>query len=163
MKWIDLGYRGCLEWNSDRAVVVEVVITLIMKMKMKMRMMLRWMKTKNRQRVIAWVIRHYLMYVVSKSEGQSNRLIIIIIMMMMMLMMMMMMMIMVMIIIIIIIILCLPLAVFIALMLVHPRKCLKQKIQMKLNRVKNPNWLEANQLAIYKRTALQHCLEDEFW
>ena len=79
MKWIHLGYRGCLEWNSDRGVVVEVVITLIMKMKMKMRMMLRWMKTKNRQRVIAWVIRHYLMYVVSKSEGQSNHLIIMII------------------------------------------------------------------------------------
>ena len=28
---------------------------------------------------------------------------------------------------------------------------LKQIIQIKLNRVKNPNWPEANQLAIYKR------------
>ena len=54
----------------------------------------------------------------------------------------------IMIIIMIIIILCLPLAVFIALMLVHPSKCLKQIIQKKLNRVKNHNWLEANQLAI---------------
>ena len=42
-------------------------------------------------------------------------------------------------------------AVFIALMLVGPGKCLKQIIQIKLNRVKNPNWPEANQLAIYKR------------
>ena len=42
-------------------------------------------------------------------------------------------------------------AVFIALMLVGPSKCLKQIIQMKLNRVKNPNWLEADQLVIYKR------------
>ena len=42
-------------------------------------------------------------------------------------------------------------AVFIALMLVGPSKCLKQIIQIKLNRVKNPNWPEANQLAIYKR------------
>ena len=48
----------------------------------------------------------------------------------------------------IIIILCLPLAVYIALMLVHPSKCLKQIIQKKLNRVKNRNWLGANQLAI---------------
>ena len=32
-----------------------------------------------------------------------------------------------------------------------PSKCLKQIIQIKLNRVKNPNWPEANQLAIYKR------------
>ena len=30
-------------------------------------------------------------------------------------------------------------------------KCLKQIIQIELNRVKNPNWPEANQLAIYKR------------
>ena len=30
-------------------------------------------------------------------------------------------------------------------------KCLKQIIEIKLNRVKNPNWPEANQLAIYKR------------
>ena len=41
-------------------------------------------------------------------------------------------------------------AVFIALMLVGPRKFLKQIVQIKLNRVKNPNWREANQLAIYK-------------
>ena len=34
-------------------------------------------------------------------------------------------------------------------MLVGPSKCLKQKIE--LNSVKNPNWPEANQLAIYKR------------
>ena len=41
---------------------------------------------------------------------------------------------------------------FIALTLVRPSKCLKQIIQMKLNRVKNPpNWPEAIQLAIYKR------------
>ena len=48
---------------------------------------------------------------------------------------------------------CLPLAVFIALMLVglSLRKCLKQIILIKHNRVKNPNWLEANQLAFYKR------------
>ena len=36
-------------------------------------------------------------------------------------------------------------------MLVGPSKCLKQIIQIELNRVKNPNWQEANQLAIYKR------------
>ena len=42
-------------------------------------------------------------------------------------------------------------AVFIALMLVGPSKCLKQIIQIKLNRVRKPNWPEANQLAIYKR------------
>ena len=41
-------------------------------------------------------------------------------------------------------------AVFIALMLVGLSKCLKQIIQIKLNRVKNPNWPEANELAIYK-------------
>ena len=35
-------------------------------------------------------------------------------------------------------------------MLVGPSKCVKQIIQIELNRVKNPNWLEANQLAIYK-------------
>ena len=35
-----------------------------------------------------------------------------------------------------------------ALMLVGPSKCLKQIIQIELNRVKNPNWPEANQLAI---------------
>ena len=36
-------------------------------------------------------------------------------------------------------------------MLAGPSKCLKQIIQIELNRVKNPNWPEANQLAIYKR------------
>ena len=38
-------------------------------------------------------------------------------------------------------------------MLVGPSKCLKQIIQIELNRVKNPYWPwpEANQLAIYKR------------
>ena len=36
-------------------------------------------------------------------------------------------------------------------MLVGPSKWLKQIIQIKHNRVKNPNWPEANQLAIYKR------------
>ena len=35
-------------------------------------------------------------------------------------------------------------------MLVGPSKCLKQIKQFELNRVKNPNWPEANQLAIYK-------------
>ena len=35
-------------------------------------------------------------------------------------------------------------------MLVGPSKCLKQIIQIELSRVKNPNWPEANQLAIYK-------------
>ena len=35
-------------------------------------------------------------------------------------------------------------------MLVRPSKWLKQKIQIKHNRVKNPNWAEANQL-IHKR------------
>ena len=34
--------------------------------------------------------------------------------------------------------------------LVGPSKYLKQTIQIELNRVKNPNWVEANQLAIYK-------------
>ena len=33
-------------------------------------------------------------------------------------------------------------------MLVRPSKWLKQVIQIKHNRVKNPNWWEANQLAI---------------
>ena len=47
----------------------------------------------------------------------------------------------------------LPSAVFIALMLVGPSKYLKQTIQNELNRVKNPNWVEANQLAIYKPVA----------
>ena len=44
----------------------------------------------------------------------------------------------------------LPSAVFIALMLVGLSKFLKKINQMKLNRVKNTNWPEANQLAIYK-------------
>ena len=35
-------------------------------------------------------------------------------------------------------------------MLVGPSKCLKQTIQIGLNRVKNPNWPEANRLAVYK-------------
>ena len=39
----------------------------------------------------------------------------------------------------------------IALMLVRPRKWLKQIIQIKDNRVKNPTWAEANQMAIHKR------------
>ena len=43
-----------------------------------------------------------------------------------------------------------PSAVFIALMLEGPSKYLKQIIQIELNRVKNPNWPEANQLTIYK-------------
>jgi len=40
---------------------------------------------------------------------------------------------------------------FIAQVLVGPRKQLKQIIQTEHNIVKNPNWPEANQLAIYKR------------
>ena len=44
----------------------------------------------------------------------------------------------------------LPLAVFIAQRLVGPSKQLKQVIQIEHNIVKNPNWQEANQLAIYK-------------
>ena len=39
-----------------------------------------------------------------------------------------------------------------ALMLVGPSKCLKQIIQIDLNKLKNPNWSEANQLAIYQRS-----------
>ena len=35
-------------------------------------------------------------------------------------------------------------------MLVGPSKSLKQTIQIELKRVRNPNWPEANQLAIYK-------------
>ena len=35
-------------------------------------------------------------------------------------------------------------------MLVGPSKCIKEIIQIELNRVKNPNWPEANQLAIYR-------------
>ena len=45
-------------------------------------------------------------------------------------------------------VLCLSLAYLY--MLVGLSKFLEQIIQIKLNRVKNPNWLEANQLAIYK-------------
>ena len=45
----------------------------------------------------------------------------------------------------------LPSAVFIAQRLVGPSKQLKQIIQIEHNIVKNPNWSEANQLAIYKR------------
>ena len=44
----------------------------------------------------------------------------------------------------------LPSAVFIAPMLVCPSKFLKQIIWIEHNRVKNPNWPETNQLAIYK-------------
>ena len=44
----------------------------------------------------------------------------------------------------------LPSAVFIAQVLVGPSKQLKQIIQIEHNIVKNPNWPEANQLAIYK-------------
>ena len=40
---------------------------------------------------------------------------------------------------------------FIAQVLVGPSKQLKQIIQTEHNIVKNPNWPEANQLAIYKR------------
>ena len=36
-------------------------------------------------------------------------------------------------------------------MLVGPKKQLKQTFQTEHNIVKNPNWSEANQLAIYKR------------
>ena len=39
----------------------------------------------------------------------------------------------------------------IAQVLVRPSKQLKQIFQIEHNSVKNPNWLEANQLAIYKR------------
>jgi len=45
----------------------------------------------------------------------------------------------------------LPSAVFIAQVLVGPSKRLKQIFQIEHNIVKNPNWPEANQLAIYKR------------
>ena len=40
---------------------------------------------------------------------------------------------------------------FTAQVLVGPSKQLKQIIQTELNFVKNPNWSETNQLAIYKR------------
>ena len=55
------------------------------------------------------------------------------------------------IIIIIIINLYLPSAVFIAKVLVGPSKQLKQIFQIEHNIVKNPNWPEVDQLAIYKR------------
>jgi len=42
--------------------------------------------------------------------------------------------------------------VFIAQVLVGPSKQLKQTFQIEHNIVKNPNWPEANQLAIYKRS-----------
>jgi len=42
-------------------------------------------------------------------------------------------------------------AVFIAKRLVEPSKQLKQITQIENSIVKNPNWPEANQLAIYKR------------
>ena len=45
----------------------------------------------------------------------------------------------------------LPSAVFTALVLLGPSKYLKQTIPIELNRVKNSIWVEANQLAIYKR------------
>ena len=45
----------------------------------------------------------------------------------------------------------LPSAVFVALMLVGPSKCLKQIIQIELNRVKSPNLAEANQLQAWSR------------
>jgi len=41
--------------------------------------------------------------------------------------------------------------VFIAQVLVGPRKQLKQVFQIEHNIVKNPNWPEKNQLAIYNR------------
>ena len=41
--------------------------------------------------------------------------------------------------------------VFIAPMLVRPSKCLEEIVYTKHSGVKNPKWLEANQLAIYKR------------
>ena len=40
---------------------------------------------------------------------------------------------------------------FIAQVLMGPSKQLKQIFQIEHNIVRNPNWLEANQLAIYKR------------
>ena len=44
----------------------------------------------------------------------------------------------------------LPSAVFITQRLEGPGKKLKEVIQIEHNIVKNPNWLEVNQLAIYK-------------
>ena len=49
----------------------------------------------------------------------------------------------------------LPSAVFVAQVPVGPSKQLKQIFQIEHNIVKNPNWPEANQLAIYKRGAPQ--------
>ena len=43
-----------------------------------------------------------------------------------------------------------PLAVFIALILVELSKLLKHRSYVQLNGVKNPNWLEANQLTIFQ-------------
>ena len=43
---------------------------------------------------------------------------------------------------------------FIAQVRVEPSKQLKQIFQIERNIVKNPNWPEANQLAIYKLIAL---------
>ena len=48
----------------------------------------------------------------------------------------------------------LPLAVFIALMPVGPSKFLNQMSGIQHNRAKDPNWPEANQLAIYTFTFL---------
>ena len=45
----------------------------------------------------------------------------------------------------------LPSSVFLAQRLVGPSKQRKQMIQIEHNIFKNPNWPEANQLAIYKR------------
>ena len=44
----------------------------------------------------------------------------------------------------------LPLEMFIAQMIVGPSKQMKQIFQIEHNIVKNPNWLDANQLVIYK-------------
>ena len=42
-----------------------------------------------------------------------------------------------------------------ALMPVAPSKFIRRTIEIKHNEVKNPNWPEANQLAIYKREQIQ--------
>ena len=44
---------------------------------------------------------------------------------------------------------------FIAQVLVGPSKRLKQIIQTERNIVKNPNWPETNQLAIYKEEVME--------
>ena len=49
------------------------------------------------------------------------------------------------------VVLYLPSEVFTALMLVGPRKCLKQVTKIKLDKVQNPTWPGAKHLAIYKR------------